>query len=247
MFRNLMYMLRRDRFLLLLLIVFIVEGPLMRLMSGGISGLISWVVDTLLIVPAIMIGLSFHEFGHAKVAQLSGDNTPVYQGRVTLDPRAHIDPMGLISLIFLGFGWGRPVQINPLNFRDRRLDSILVGVAGISMNLLVAVVTSFLLRLVYHSGSFFDSGIGSALTSVLLNIVYINIYLMMFNLLPVPPLDGYGLVGDIFNIRNNRTYQILYLNSRYILLMVLILRLPSTLLSPVCGRIINFLIRTIVY
>ncbi len=104
MFRNLMYMLRRDRFLLLLLIVFIVEGPLMRLMSGGISGLISWVVDTLLIVPAIMIGLSFHEFGHAKVAQLSGDNTPVYQGRVTLDPRAHIDPMGLISLIFLGFG-----------------------------------------------------------------------------------------------------------------------------------------------
>ena len=129
MFRNFMEMLRRDRFLLILLIVFILEGPLMELMTGGASGLINWFMDTLLVIPAIMIGLSFHEFGHAKAAQMCGGNTPLYQGRVTLDPRAHIDPMGLISLVFLGFGWGRPVQINPLNFRDRRRDGLIVGLA----------------------------------------------------------------------------------------------------------------------
>ncbi len=246
MFRNFMTVLKRDRFLLLLLIIFIVEGPLMRMMNGGVSGLIGWIVDTLMIVPAIMIGLSFHEFGHAKAAQLCGDSTPVYQGRVTLDPRAHIDPMGLISLIFLGFGWGRPVQINPLNFRDRRRDGILVGIAGVAMNLLVAVAACLIIRPLFRS-SLYSSGVGNALVQVLLNVVYINIYLMMFNLLPIPPLDGYGLVGDIFNLRNNRTYQSLYYNSRYILLMVLILRLPSTVLSPVCSRIINLLIRTFVY
>ncbi|MBQ2454551.1 MAG: site-2 protease family protein [Firmicutes bacterium] len=247
MFRNFLEMLRRDRFLLILLIVFILEGPLMELMTGGASGLINWFMDTLLVIPAIMIGLSFHEFGHAKAAQMCGDNTPLYQGRVTLDPRAHIDPMGLISLVFLGFGWGRPVQINPLNFRDRRRDGLIVGLAGVTMNLIVALTVSLVLRFLIAQSAFVYSTVGGIVIEMLFNIVSINIYLMLFNLLPIPPLDGYGVVGDLFGLRNSAFYKTLYYNSRYILMMMLVLRLPSRLLSPIYSLIIRGVINHIIY
>jgi len=247
MFRNFMEMLRRDRFLLILLIVFILEGPLMELMTGGASGLINWFMDTLLVIPAIMIGLSFHEFGHAKAAQMCGDNTPLYQGRVTLDPRAHIDPMGLISLVFLGFGWGRPVQINPLNFRDPRRDGLIVGLAGVTMNLIVALTVSLVLRFLIAQSAFAYSTVGGIVIEMLFNIVSINIYLMLFNLLPIPPLDGYGVVGDLFGLRNSAFYKTLYYNSRYILMMMLVLRLPSRLLSPIYSLIIRGVINHIIY
>ena len=247
MFRNFFEMLRRDRFLLILLIVFILEGPLMELMTGGAEGLINWFMDTLLVIPAIMIGLSFHEFGHAKAAQMCGDNTPLYQGRVTLDPRAHIDPMGLISLVFLGFGWGRPVQINPLNFRDRRRDGLIVGLAGVTMNLIVALTVSLVLRFLIAQSAFAYSTVGGIVIEMLFNIVSINIYLMLFNLLPIPPLDGYGVVGDLFGLRNSAFYKTLYYNSRYILMMMLVLRLPSRLLSPIYSLIIRGVINHIIY
>ena len=247
MFRNFLEMLRRDRFLLILLIVFILEGPLMELMTGGASGLINWFMDTLLVIPAIMIGLSFHEFGHAKAAQMCGDNTPLYQGRVTLDPRAHIDPMGLISLVFLGFGWGRPVQINPLNFRDRRRDGLIVGLAGVTMNLIMALTVSLVLRFLIAQSAFAYSTVGGIVIEMLFNIVSINIYLMLFNLLPIPPLDGYGVVGDLFGLRNSAFYKTLYYNSRYILMMMLVLRLPSRLLSPIYSLIIRGVINHIIY
>ena len=244
MFNRFFEMLKRDRMLMLLVIIFFLEGPVMELFTGGITGLISWFVDTLVVLPGILIGLSFHEFAHAKVAVMCGDNTPEYYGRVTLDPRAHIDPMGLISLIFLNFGWGKPVVVNPMNFRNRRMGGILVGLAGVTMNLCIAVVTSLIIRVIMNaSPMFLFRGVGSALLQVLIDIVYINIYLMLFNLLPIPPLDGYGVVGDLFNVRNRTWYMNIYYNSRYIMMLMLIMRLPSRLLSVPCSRLVGLMFR----
>ena len=106
-------------------------------------------------------------------------------GRVTLDPRAHIDPMGLISLLFIHFGWGKPVMINPNNFKNRRRDSILVGLAGVTMNLIVAIVAGFILKILVTAASgLMATTVGTSIGYVIVEIVIINISLMLFNLLP---------------------------------------------------------------
>lgn len=87
--------------------------------SGRFNNPGAWFMSMLTTIPAIIIGLSFHEFAHAKAADMLGDDTPRNQGRVTLNPLAHIDPIGIIALLFIGFGWGKPVQINPYNFKKR--------------------------------------------------------------------------------------------------------------------------------
>ena len=96
-----------------------------------------------MMLPGIIIGLAFHEFAHAAVAFKLGDPTPKMQGRVTINPLAHIDPVGLAALLFAGFGWGVPVQINPSNFKKRRRDELLVSLAGVTMNLVIAIAVSY--------------------------------------------------------------------------------------------------------
>ena len=108
--------------------------------TGAFSDPMGWLMDKLLLLPGIVLGLSMHEYAHAKVAYKLGDPTPKMQGRVTANPMAHIDPLGFAALIFVGFGWGVPVQINPANFKKRRRDELLVSVAGVAMNLVIAVV-----------------------------------------------------------------------------------------------------------
>jgi len=229
---------------MIIILILLYEGPIRALMYGGPSGMLDWIMDTVLILPAIIVGLSFHEFGHAKVAQLCGDNTPVYQGRVTLDPRAHIDPFGLISLVFIHFGWGKPVMINPYNFKNRRRDSILVGLAGITMNLIVAIVSGFILKLLTTAlgGMMFGTSIGTAVGYVIVEIVIINISLMLFNLLPVPPLDGFGVVTDIFNLYNTKFYEFVSRYSFVILMAVILLDIPSLLISRPMVAIVNFIL-----
>ncbi|MCF0150714.1 MAG: site-2 protease family protein [Firmicutes bacterium] len=247
MFRDFWNMLKRDRLMMILVLLFLFEGPVTEFLYGGIAGLMDWFMSTVMVLPAILIGLSLHEYAHAKAADYWGDPTPYYQGRLTVDPRAHIDPVGMFSLLFLHFGWGRPVQVDPRNFRNRRAGGITVGLAGITMNFIIALVTGLLIRLIaqFAAGFLFYSAVGKALGSVLINIVYLNIYLMLFNLLPVPPLDGYGVMGDLFNLRGKRWYQNIYFNSRYILLLIILLRVPSRLLPLPCYYIVNFIMRTL--
>ena len=103
-------------------------------------------MSTLMTIPGIVIGLAFHEYAHALAAYKLGDPTPKMQGRVTVNPLVHIDPLGFIALIFAGFGWGVPVQINPSNFRHRRRDEFMVSIAGVAMNLLIAVVFALIAK-----------------------------------------------------------------------------------------------------
>ena len=141
--------------------------------------------------PAIIIALSLHEYGHAAMAVKMGDPTPRIQGRLTLNPIAHMDPMGTFMIIItmfmgFGFGWGKPVQTNPSYYSDYRTGTILVAIAGPAMNLaqaMLAVAIGFML----YSGKV---SLPTYLHMFLAVYIMINIVLMVFNLLPIPPLDG---------------------------------------------------------
>jgi len=146
-----------------------------------------------------LLGLSIHEFAHAWVARLQGDYTAEEMGRVTLNPIRHIDPLGTIILPVLllvstggkiGFGWAKPVPVNPLNFRDPRRGLLLVSLAGPASNICLAIVSGLIIRI---------GGLGASqpLGFVLISITILNLYLAFFNLIPVPPLDGSGVVASL--------------------------------------------------
>ncbi|MBE3556111.1 MAG: site-2 protease family protein [Firmicutes bacterium] len=136
----------------------------------------------LLALPGILFGLVFHEFAHGYVADRLGDSTAREAGRLTLNPLAHLDPFGTLLLVLVGFGWAKPTPINPQRLRHPRRDEILVTAAGPLTNLLLA----FLLLIAYRFSFLADNWIASAL----LTAAALNVFLGIFNLLPIPPLDG---------------------------------------------------------
>ena len=142
-------------------------------------------------LPAIIIALSLHEYGHAAMATKMGDPTPRLQGRLTLNPLAHLDPMGTIFIIVtvlagFGFGWGKPVQTNPAYYRDYTMGRILVAIAGPAMNLCQAMLAVGFGYILYKA----NVDIGPFGHLFLWAFIIINIVLMLFNLIPIPPLDG---------------------------------------------------------
>jgi Zn-dependent protease len=179
----------------------------------------------LVALPGIVIGISVHEFAHAWMANRLGDPTPRYQGRVTMSPFAHIEPMGLLLLFLFRFGYGKPVQINPANFKHRKRDEILVSIAGVSMNFLVALATAFLFILLLRVFRFYNETIFEILNVM----IAININLIVFNLLPIPPLDGYKVVRSLFLHKNVNFFWKVEQYGYIILLVVMI----SGLLTPI--------------
>jgi len=141
-----------------------------------------------LIAIALVLSLSIHEFAHALVADKLGDDTPRLFGRVTIDPRAHLDPLGSILLLIAGFGWGKPVPFNPINLKNPKRDSALIAVAGPISNLMLAGIFA----VIHHAVS--PSSIFGAFSYL---VVFYNIILGVFNLIPVHPLDGFKVVAGL--------------------------------------------------
>jgi Zn-dependent protease len=147
----------------------------------------------------VFVALPIHEYAHAATAVALGDDTPKWQGRYTLNPLVHIAPLGAIMIYVAGFGWAKPVQWQPANIDiDPRIGSILVAVAGPLSNLLLAIVGAMALR----------AGLGDTafVGQFLYSFVYINVLLFVFNLLPIPPLDGSHVLfallpGDTYRLR----------------------------------------------
>jgi Zn-dependent protease len=143
---------------------------------------------------AIFLGIAFpvHEFSHAAVAYLRGDSTAKLMGRMTLNPVVHFDPVGglmIVITMFLGgfiFGWAKPTPVNTMNLRNRRNDEVLVALAGPGANLLMAILGAFVIRVVVA----FGIDVPALAQAVLVNFLVFNVALMIFNLIPVPPLDG---------------------------------------------------------
>lgn len=148
--------------------------------------------QALLMLPAILFGFSIHEFSHAYVATKLGDPTPGKQGRLTLNPLVHIDPFGFLLIIIAHFGWAKPVQINPLNFKHPRRDEVFVSIAGPLSNLISAVFFAVVVKLmfVFYHDLFTIEAYGSAIKEMLGYFIWINLILAVFNILPIPPLDG---------------------------------------------------------
>ena len=216
-----------------IILVLLLAGNSIR--SGAFSDPREWILDKILLLPAIVIGLSMHEFAHAAVAYKLGDNTPKLQGRVTINPMAHIDWVGLVALFFCGFGWGQPVQINPYNFKKRRRDELLVAVAGVAMNLVIAALFTVVAKLVFvATGPAWLSGttLGSGILKILIYIVQINIVLMIFNLIPVPPLDGFNIIANIFGFAQTETYWRIYRYGNWILVAIIIFGVTGYVISP---------------
>ena len=214
----------------------------------GASDPMSWLMDKVLIVPGIVIGLTFHEFAHAWVAWKCGDQTPRLQGRVTLNPMAHIDWMGLAALFFVGFGWGQPVQIDPYQFRHRRRDELLVALAGVTMNLLLAILFSFVAKAVMMlvGWSWLSTGFGNGIWMMILYIVQINLVLMIFNLIPVPPLDGFNIIAQVFNFGNTETYWRLYQYGNWVLVALIVFGVTGMIISPCVNFLYNLLANLII-
>lgn len=145
----------------------------------------------------LVIAITTHEFAHAKVADLLGDNTPRMNGRVTLNPLVHLDPVGSLMMIFAGFGWGRPVPVNPLALNRRSPAALMwVSLAGPLSNFGLAVLAAVPLRLSLASYEAPQSFLPSSY-QFLANFIFINLFLMLFNLVPLAPLDG-DKIADYF-------------------------------------------------
>lgn len=142
-------------------------------------------------VAAILVALSGHEFAHAFMATKLGDRTAELMGRLTLNPIAHIDPIGFIALILIGFGWGKPVPFDPNQLRSKRFGPGFVGIAGPLANLIMAIIAGVVLKAVMI---FFSFGPDNLLVLFLFLLVLLNLILMVFNLIPLPPLDGSKLL-----------------------------------------------------
>lgn len=136
-------------------------------------------------LPGLIIALVIHEYAHAKAADVMGDFTPRMTGRLTLNPMAHIDPIGLIMLLVVRFGWAKPVMINARNFRNWRQGELLVAAAGPVANLIVAFISLLAMAVLFKLGMFSEG-----VRLVLSMMVLFNINFSIFNMLPLPPLDG---------------------------------------------------------
>jgi Zn-dependent protease len=146
--------------------------------------------ETLEIIPAAVIGLTVHEFSHAYAAYLLGDSTAKELGRVTLNPLKHIDWMGFFLIVIAGFGWAKPVTFNPDNLKNKHRDEILISIAGPFSNFILALVFFIIARGLYLSEFFNSTQIGLWIINLIIIWGVINIALFIFNLIPLPPLDG---------------------------------------------------------
>lgn len=172
---------------------------LLQFLQGNFD-VLAFFRDLLLSLPAFVLALSFHEAAHAFVANRCGDPTARLMGRLTLNPIRHLDPMGLLFMFIAGVGWAKPVPVNPNNFRHGRRDDLFVALAGITMNLLLFVVSFVLMYAVIvmqTAAVRAGAGVWYYLYLFFSHLASINLVLAIFNLLPVPPLDGYHVLNDL--------------------------------------------------
>lgn len=235
-------------------------------MFSYISSLFSDPLGTLsfflLAFPGRILALSAHEFAHAWMADRCGDPTARMYGRLTLNPLKHLDPLGTLFMLLLGFGWARPVPVNPCNFRNLRKDDLKVSLAGVTMNMILFVLgfiaasvmaiiailktgQADFLELIRYSINLNPDFISALLGTIpgyiyqmLVYFVYVNISLAVFNLLPVPPLDGYHVFNDLLLKRN------LFASPRVARTSMGILYL--LMFTGILGKILSFIVENVI-
>ena len=194
-------------------------------------------VSFILQLIVILTSLILHECAHGYVALKCGDPTAKYLGRLTMDPRKHLDPIGTLCMVFLGVGWAKPVPVNPRNFKHYRRDDLFVSLAGIAMNLLLSLAGTFFYVLIYKKARTNGHDLVYYLFVFFQYMAYLNIALAVFNFLPIPPLDGYHVFNDILLkgrfVLNGQMFQI----AQIVLIILCITGALSGILSTVDSAI----------
>ncbi len=199
-------------------------------------------IESLIIsIPAVLLALSFHEFAHGYVAYRLGDPTPKIQGRLTLNPLAHLDLLGTLMMFIARFGWAKPVQVNPLNFKgDRMRGMMLVSLAGPLSNILIAFIGLLLYNLLgVYAYDFIIRHYRIEL--FLITLIYLNVYLSIFNLIPLPPLDGSKILLGILPRRYYKSYFNLERYAPIILILLILTGITSRVLAPIAALLIGLL------
>ncbi len=191
-----------------------------------------------MLILGLIAGITIHEFSHAYAADHLGDPTPRLNGRISLNPRAHLDPLGSLFILIAGFGWGKPVMIDHYNFKNPSRDSAYVSLAGPASNFFLALMCSIFLYIFHISG--FSPG--NMVESVLAILIYVNAILGVFNLLPIYPLDGFSIVQGFLPPQQAAEWMTL---KSYGFIFLLAMIVPLFGGSSMVGMIISPIIRTI--
>ena len=226
--------------------LYIIIGILvvMSLASYGTDAIFSLILS----VPAVLLAITVHEFGHAFAAYKLGDDTPVQQGRLTLNPMDHIDPLGIAMLLFAHIGWGKPVQVNPRNYNRNitveKADAI-VSFAGPLMNFITAIIFALIYCAIinFAKNAFFTSNIGYIIIAIISAIITMNVGLGVFNMIPLPPLDGSKIFLPILP-RNAKFWFIQHEHTFYIVFLIIwITGIAGRMISPIIGMIANAILK----
>ena len=194
-----------------------------------------------LTLPGILLGLTIHEYSHALSAYYMGDDTAKYYGRLSLNPIKHIDPIGFLMLLFAGFGWAKPVPVNPNNFKNRKLGYFLVSISGPFSNFILAILLTFILGLQITMQN------NKTVEQIIFFGIYINLVLGVFNLFPIPPLDGSKLLLLILPDSMEHKYYSIQKYSYALLFLLLYFGVISKVLFPIVQFILNYVLQILIF
>ena len=202
------------------------------------------IFNLLVSIPGVLIAITFHEFAHGLAAYKLGDNTAKNEGRLNLNPFSHLDPIGSLMLLFAGFGWGKPVHVNPRNYTRKmsmEKGEAIVSAAGPIMNLLLAIVFTFIYYGIYRfaGNQFTDTTVGMVIMLLIAATISTNVGLGVFNLIPLPPLDGSKIIMPFLSykakqwfINNEQLFSLIFV-------VIWITGIAGKIISPVIGWVIN--------
>lgn len=189
-------------------------------------------IEMLYMIIPMLLSLSIHEYAHAYVAYKLGDTSQKYRGRLTLSPFAHIDIFGLLAFFLIGFGWAKPVQVDDSNFKNRRKDMLMVALAGPASNLVLAFVATIIFKIVLVLGVSTE-----ILNTIFLQTIILNVVLAVFNMIPLPPLDGSRLLFYFLPSKYRNIEFFLTKYSFIILLILIVTGISSYIITPVIKAI----------
>lgn len=191
-------------------------------------------MDILISIPGLVVAILFHELAHGYTAYLLGDDTAKEDGRLSLNPIRHIDPIGLLFMVIFRFGWAKAVPINPMKFKNRKRDTFLVSIAGVVTNFILALISAIVLvHLPIKSELIFQ---------MILMSMWYNIMLGVFNLLPFPPLDGSKVVASFLPTKLEYLFY-KYERYFYIVLVILIMTdITDKIISPIINFVLNLIL-----